>query len=191
MNIVSHGLILVFLFLISVGVGADVTKEDDHFSALCIEEMSTGFLWKDGVWDKRNFTPEKLLVKKLAIEKPLGLTRNGYPNYADSGTCWRNLSESYSLSDNETVVSACYNVRDFGSPFYNFNSEVCQETWKNDPGTDKHLESISCKHFAFRVNGWFHHTNFHDWVGDSGITMDKFVNHKDSLMLSVGKCSKL
>ena len=149
------------------------------FTSLCVEEQSTGFHWQDGEWMRTKFVPEKFIVEKLDIQK--------------SGNSSPEITPADCLGMKETSDSGfkngCYNVREFGEESNPFSGLVCQEVRSGDEG-EATLEQVICDgkitSIVFEPNGNFHYSKVHWLVRDTPETEEK-----DSLVLSVGRCSIL
>ncbi|MFT5098679.1 MAG: hypothetical protein ACI9HY_000788 [Planctomycetaceae bacterium] len=54
----------VVLFLLVLFTSSALAN-DEYWTALCIEDQSTGFSWENGHWVQTNFKPEKFLIQRL------------------------------------------------------------------------------------------------------------------------------
>lgn len=145
------------------------------FKALCVSEKSTGFNWKSGQWVQANFRPDrKLLVQKLDL-----------PKYMDRPMQERPISctaEAMQASDLFGFSKGCYLIKDMGSPTNMFfDSEVCTEIVDSDK-----LRMVQCKKLTFHPDGGYIELPWH-----SDISLKPKEDYKDSLILSVGTCSRL
>ena len=183
-------LLLLLLSLCFIGSANAVSSPDDYFTSLCIGEKTTGFNWVDNSWKSVNFNPEtqKYIAKKV---DPAELT--------DSQCHFSRNSDMYdryfTLSSNnqpKLSTNGCYSIYRFGGPELHFRFE-CNEIWstyarqdeETNPKTRK-LESVSCEitDFRFAPNGWFHTSFVHK-------NLKAIADYKDSISVSVGKCSTL
>jgi hypothetical protein len=172
--------ILVIVGLLISG-SAMALEQDKPYTSLCIGEKSTGFNWTNGKWVKANFDPEKYLAVKLQIEP----VTKGNP-LPESGYCARDIKDQNPWNtDIGEFRSGCYNFRHFGSDIFGHESEVCTEIWRIN-GPEKNLESVHCnkKKLTFAPNGNFIYPLIH-----TNINPEPIRKNKDSLVISVGKCS--
>lgn len=149
------------------------------FKTLCIEDKATGFNWKSGDWIQTNFKAgDKLLIQKIDMT-----TNSKKPIEEQYIPCQQ--TELISSVDKYLYLKACYSVRNFGVeplPGHLLDGEMCYELLENN-----NLKSIMCqgKGITFHPNG--------DFIQTRGVNIDPFPKdgYKDSLVLSVGKCSRL
>jgi len=166
---------------------AEITDETDYYNAICIADQTIGYNWENGDWKSGSYAPDKYIVQKLELEdqkaiENIGRTTKSYPCFYDRN--WKSIPSEWG---DEFIISGCYNVRKAGSEFYASVSQTCSETWKKDSETDtKSLKSVNCEHFKFRPNGWFHKSRIHNHTENK-----PEKDYKDSLLLTVGKCSTL
>ena len=183
-------LLLLLLSLCFIGSANAVSSPDDYFTSLCIGEKTTGFNWVDNSWKSVNFNPEtqKYIAKKV---DPAELT--------DSQCHFSRNSDMYdryfTLSSNnqpKLSTNGCYSIYRFGGPELHFRFE-CNEIWstyaRQDEETNpkkRKLESVMCwdNQFFFSPNGLFHSATLHGNV-------EAYIDYKDSLYLTTGKCSTL
>jgi hypothetical protein len=135
------------------------------FKALCVSDKETGFNWKSGDWVQTNFKAgEKLLVQKLAEPQPF---------------C---KEEAIVTSGGITVTKGCYRINVVGSPPDPlFGVESCDEILEQQS-----VKVVHCRRFSFHPDGRFIKLPWH-----SDISNSPKDDYKDSLVLSVGKCSRL
>jgi hypothetical protein len=173
--------ILLFFLLVTANAHAEITDKNEHFNILCVEENSTGFNWGNGNWKQRNFKNNKYLAQKLKIENPTD-TPGKKP---ESGVCFDSIQYRQESKNNTYDVSwGCYNIRAIGSTFYPYNSEVCREIWEKPESGTKYLLRVFCNDLYFNPNGWFHRASLHGATGNKPKD-----DYKDSLVISVGKCT--
>lgn len=136
------------------------------FKALCVSDKETGFNWKSGDWVQTNFKAgEKLLVQRLATPNPVFCKE-----------------EVRSAVGGLTVSKGCYLINVMGSPPDLFaGPEMCDEI-----GDEQSLQVIHCRLFSFNPDGRFIKLPWHSNISDRPKN-----DSKDSLVLSVGKCSRL
>lgn len=180
-------LLLILLSLGIIGSANAVSSVDDYFTSLCISESSTGFNWEKNAWKAVNFKAgTKHLITKV--------NPNEARNYECTDT--KNLEDDsyFTNSNNEPklVREGCYVIKEFGLDTLEYKKD-CLEVWSTFPrGSDdinpktKKLESVQCwdDGFYFSPNGLFQTSYVH---GD----VSNYSNYKDSLTVSVGKCSTL
>jgi hypothetical protein len=137
------------------------------FKALCISDKETGFNWKSGDWVQTNFNAgEKLLVQKLAMPNPF---------------CKEEVKSTFS-GVGVFLSKGCYLINVMGSPpTLLFDTEMCDEFWE-----EQSIRAIHCRRFSFHPDGRFIRLPWH-----SDISNNPKNDNKDSLVLSVGKCSRL
>ena len=89
------------------------------------------------------------------------------------------------------IAYGCYEIKGFGVD--RVIPRDCKEKWTTYPKEDEEtnpktrkLESVSCEitDFRFAPNGWFHTSFVHK-------NLKAIADYKDSLSVSVGKCSTL
>ena len=156
-------------------------------SVLCIEEKATGFDWKNQSWSQTNYKPAaKFVIRKLDPA-----------TYKDSDT--RLSSETLFMCDAPEVssiprtlpknkkftgfIEACYEIKNMGEKAIPLSARTCSEYWK-----EGRLDTVSCReHFSptyFQPDGAYIKYPWHQ-------NIRKDVDKKDSLVLSVGSCSKI
>lgn len=132
------------------------------FKALCVSDKATGFNWNSGDWVQTNFIPgEKLLIQKIVESDPFCKTDVKASMFGTKG---------------------CYRIKVLGSPpsFMDL-PETCDEiTQKNS------LIVIHCRKISFHPDG-----RFIRLPSNADISNNPKNDDKDSLVLSVGKCSRL
>ena len=180
-------LLLLLLSLGLIGSAGAVSSLDDYSTFLCITEESTGFNWKNNKWKQTNFIPVKYIVNRV---DPASVKVWQCPNSLDRGDDYYSTSQFLS-------TFGCYSIKRFGEDDFDRRFD-CSETWttyekQNDEKNPKvkKLESVDCndgsvisQNFAFKPNGWFHTSIFHSML-------QRESTSKDSLSISVGKCSTL
>lgn len=132
------------------------------FKTLCVSENETGFNWVAGDWVQTNFKPgEKLLIQKIVGSTP---------------HCKADVASGM------FGTTGCYQIKVLGSPpsFLDI-PEMCDEV------SDKNsLTVVHCRKISFHPDGRFIRLPWHSDISDkpkNGL--------KDSLVLSVGKCSRI
>lgn len=152
-------------------------KNDNEISFLCIEEHSVGFAWKEKKWSPINYQPTKQLIKRFN-------TKNS------DGACERKLKGNPPTADDIKIgfTKGCYNIREFGKEIWDLESLVCDERWEVGALGEYELMYVNCRQsiftpdIKFKPNGNFHASYVHSDLDD-----DK--TEKDSIYISVGKCS--
>ena len=179
-------LLLLLLSLGLVGLSNAVSSVDDYYTALCVTEKSTGFNWEDNNWKQYNFTQSKYVVNKLNPAEVL--------EFQCSETKDRNKDIYISRLD-EFETYGCYLIKRLGYDGFDLKQD-CNEKWSTYPKQDgekypkiKKLEVVWCSSlndFKFSPNGWFHSN-----AEVTGSSLESSSKYKDSLVLSVGKCSSI
>jgi hypothetical protein len=132
------------------------------FKALCVSEKETGFNWVSGDWVQTNFKAgEKLLIQKIAPKEP-----------------WCKADTKNGMFG----TSGCYQIKALGSaPSISDIPEMCDEISEKNT-----LKVVHCRKISFHPDGRFIRLPEHSDISDNpknGV--------KDSLALSVGKCSRI
>ena len=154
-------------------------------SILCVEEQATGFDWKNKAWSQKNFRPDtKLVIRKLEPQ-----------TYKDAYT--RSKSKNLLLCEDPKVapstnakkgklsgfVTACYEIKPMGQEPDILSYGPCIENW-----SEGLLQNVSCgNHYTptyFHPDGAY---ITYPWHADIRRDVDK----KDSLLISVGSCSRI
>lgn len=180
MNI-ARILIAIFILLISTqAICQESSPTLPILKTLCIEEKATGFNWKSGDWVHATFKPSrKWLIQKIKILD----NRQNEMDLQKYGNCTKETKVI--LSETMKGSRSCYSVREFGmasTPL--FDNEMCWEYFENNT-----LKAIYCKNIIFKPDGNFI-MNPHGPTANI-IESNPKDDYKDSLVLSVGKCSKL
>lgn len=149
------------------------------YSVICVDEQATGFDWQNKRWIKANFQGETYIVSRIPLDKYKSVVE------ARANTillCSDKSSENRSI-DNTDYVHECYSVAKLGTKPTLLDSNMCLEVWEN-----KKLLSVSCNNhsskLAFQPAGGFIKQPWH-----SDVRLDE--PYKDSLSLSVGKCTPI
>ncbi len=152
---------------VSTGVNAEIVNNEEYFTLFCEGEKSTGFNWKRGNWHKASFITEKHIIKKL--------------NPEESSRCT-------SMDNRSDFKDGCYNIRVLGENFNDSKTEKCIEYWWPGESKVNHLARIICSNSGWKIkpNGWFHKATLNSSLSDS-----PEGDYKDSLSLTIGKCSTL
>jgi hypothetical protein len=148
---------------------------DPPLKAICTPDKSTGFNWKSGQWVQANFlTDRKLLVEKLDLTKYKNLPRIDSPI-----SCIEAAQQS---TGDPEITKACYLIRKLGTPAHVYeNAQSCTE-YRNR----NQLLSIQCPSITFHPDGGYIELPWH-----ADIRPKPPDNYKDSLILSVGTCTRL
>ena len=148
------------------------------FTSLCVEDAATGFDWRNGEWKAGRYHPKlKYMVQKIPESQ--------YRNPPQSPNVPHVLCEPRVGADlNGYKISfGCYNIRESGEKLFPPNSVMCSEQWIKGE-----LRTISCKEaqrpFFFVPDG-----NFIAYPWHADISIKPENNYKDSLAISVGRCS--
>jgi len=177
-----------FLGIVLAGASAYAQTEPPlrDFSALCIAERSRGFNWRNGDWVPVEFKEERYVVRKLRV----GTQEDARKELTATGKvalwvpCLFSKQEGMD-SDSFKVIPICISLVDFGEEPNSAHTQTCTENWDRGKGNRWELISITCDGFHFKPNGWFHRSHLHPNLSE------KADVRKDSLAISVGKCSAL
>jgi hypothetical protein len=178
------------VFIITAGINGSVTAMDERMllvptgSVLCVEEQATGFNWKNKAWSQADFKPStKFLIRKLDPEtyKDPETRRNAKKFFlCEDPKVTELVMEEKKLSG---FVNACYEIKELGEEPNLFSYRSCIESW-----TKGRLDSISCSNHSsptnFHPNGAYIKFPWHQ-------NIQKDAAKKDSLVLSVGSCSRI
>ena len=128
------------------------------------------------------YKPRNFIVRKLKID-PFG-----GKNIPMSGSCIYLMVGKKSSNIKQFIFDwGCYNIYAVGKKFRESNSQICYEKW-DKKGANITLDLVECsdskEDYIFSPSGWFHHSYIH-------LNLDQRPEkgRKDSLSLSVGKCS--
>ena len=132
------------------------------FKTLCVSEKETGFNWVSGDWVQANFKPEeKILIQKIVGSAP---------------TC------KPDVKDGMFGTTGCYLIKSLGtSPTFLGIPENCDEISEKNS-----LKVVHCPKISFHPNGRFIRFPWHADISDNPKN-----GNKDSLILAVGKCSRI
>ena len=177
---VSMLLLACIISLINPAVLQDARGASDPvFTSLCIEDESTGFHWKEGKWSRAKFIPEKFLVEKLDLESIEDTSDSSVP-----AACVGMPGNS-----EDGFRNGCYDIRSFGEERNPYSGQVCRELWSEDSEGENLLQVICdgrITSMIFEPTGNFHYSKVHWLVSD-----DPDSDERDSLVLSIGSCSRL
>jgi hypothetical protein len=168
---VARGLLLLMSLAASVTT-AMAFEPVAPFKALCIQDAATGFNWESGKWKQANFKAgDRFIVSKLTRDEILKL---------ESASCSpANVPDEFF---GFRSVSACYTIKEFGEESIKYvDGEMCEELYTGDV-----LSGVRCKQMSFLPNGDFIKLPWH-----SDIRRKPPKDYKDSLVLSIGVCSKI
>lgn len=148
---------------------------------LCVEEVSTGLDWRDGRWTPVNYYPQQHVIKRLDADDELASVC--LKMMADEGRNAGRIvdAESPVLSDQW----ACYSQINVGDTATYMDTSLCKELYFKDA-----LDSVRCDdglfaNYKFEPAGEFLITR----TTAAPVTQDNPAVARDSLSLSVGKCS--
>lgn len=154
--------------------GFAYAEDITSFKAICIREKASGFSWKDGEWTQANFKPgNQILVQKLDFQ-----TFASKPIQERPILCQSEPTQEYG---NTKISKGCYLIKEVGAPAYIFSAEMCAEIMEGNA-----IKSIQCRRLSFHPDGPFIEFPWH-----ADIDPKPKDNYKDSLVLHVGKCSRL
>lgn len=144
------------------------------FKAVCISEDSIGYNWRDGRWVRVTYAAgERFVVQKLDAElyKTKPLLEQPILCFKDSTGTSKSIYED----------RGCYLVKDIGSAKTTIHGEVCTEYFDGSKPI-----KIVCKSMTFLPDGSFVASPEY-----ADISPTPPGGRKDSLALSVGRCSRL
>jgi hypothetical protein len=171
---------LVFLGAISLAVIAQpVFGSKAGYSSICVEEQSTGFNWQNKRWVQTNFKEDTYIVSRIPLEK----YQSTLEARANKIYLCSDKSKENSEFEKTAFVNECYSVTKIGQKPTLLDSNMCTEIWES-----KRLITVQCdKHsskLTFQPTGNFIKQPWH-----SDLRSDE--QNKDSLALSVGKCTSI
>ena len=159
------GLAIGFLLTLLSGHGTLSAQQTAPrlFKTLCVSEKETGFDWQSGNWVQKNFKPgEQLLIQKIAGSDPF---------------CKADVT-----TDKSGFSKGCYQIKVLGSPSSFLDiPEVCDEASEKNS-----LKVVHCRRISFHPDGRFIRLPWHADIFDNPKN-----DTKDSLVLSVGRCSRI
>lgn len=155
------------LFMAAV---ADVPVMPDQYSLLCEGEQATGFNWVGGQWVKANFRADRYIV----VRSPENECLFG----AKLDTVLRGEDFFFSRE-------ACLNIREIGKEFNPKLSEKCTEYYVLIE--KKWVKQFSCDGLLYDFEGNF--DGGFRRISESSVNDD--IPRKDSMVLEVGKCSRI
>jgi len=182
-----NNIILVSVLLITVGIINSSNASDNGFSLLCIEQKSTGFTWKDGKWLEQNFYPEKYIVKKITKKD---MNKNDPLDLDMACLESEKVLKDPRILGNKKMEYSCYNIRDFGTEYYDFTTEACAEFWAKDQDTSEYnLTTVACDNFSFSISEV--PIQFQTGNLSSSLSQKPKKNYKESLYVSFGTCDQI
>lgn len=144
------------------------------FKAVCVAEESIGYNWRNGRWVRATYpVGERFLVQKLDVD-----TYRTKPLLEQPILCFKGLTD---ISKSIYEDHGCYLVKEFGSPKTTIYGEVCTEYFDG-----KKPIKIVCKSMTLLPDGSFVSSPEY-----ADVSQDPPGGRKDSLVLSVGRCSRL
>jgi len=170
----------IYLGLILIAVFTNALAEinsNKPYNLICAEEQSTGFNWRSNGWEKTNYKSYQYIIKKLTGVKDV------FPIFCKEITPLKPNPGSFAFSN------SCYSVTQLGEIPEKIGEfpvgQSCYETWIKDTASEGYiLQDVKCSNIKFKPNGWFHKSKI-----DSSV--ENNVKEKGSLIISVGKCSKI
>lgn len=158
------------LALLSSAHADEINDPKKLFSLLCVETGSTGFNWVDGNWQQTNFNLQNYVLRKVE-------STNAF-------LCERATGEIHPSQRKEFGhAQGCYVFAEVGDTAL---PDACTENWYlGDGSKNANLVSVVCDGFmdvSVRLSGVFVVTRTYSYS-------DTDVRYRDSLALSVGKCS--
>ena len=187
-------LAIATIFLATASIEASLAETDERLllfpansSVLCIEEQATGFNWKNKAWVQSDYRPDgKFVIRKLNPEtykdKDVRMTsKNGF--MCEDPKVFPVPLDLPRKGKFSGFIYACYEIKEVGREANFLSTRRCSEYWK-----EGRLTEISCKDHSPQT--YFHPDGAYiryPWHQD----IDKYADKKDSLILSVGSCSKI
>lgn len=159
----------VLLALLAVSI-SDVPLMPIEYSLLCEGEQATGFNWVNGQWVKTNYKPDRyLIIQSLENE------------------CYFGVRPDRTLKGESILFSreVCLNIREVGKEFRPKQSEKCTEFYVEADG--KWRRQFSCDGFIHNIEGNFEGS----FRRIAGSNLHDDVPKKDSMVLEVGRCSRI
>lgn len=159
----------VFLGLL---LGVVVSSQASALTVLCVETSSTGFIWKDGDWRQSNFTSDQYLIEDVGGDATLGAHCTPEPIRKDSSG-----SRSAKL---------CLNIEQVGNTRTFLRTTLCSVNYSK---IDDNISSVWCngavENYSFEPTGRFVLSRTYSAL----INAPSSDFPRDSLVLSIGKCS--
>lgn len=185
--------VTIFLAIASIEIALAETDErlllfPANSSVLCIEEQATGFSWRNKAWTQTNYRPDaKFVARKLDPEtykdRATGRATGLGVIFCKDPTIFPipfDLPKNRKFSG---YIGACYEIKDMGSEAHALSRRNCSEYWD-----DGRIITITCSDHNppthFHPDGAYIRYPWH-------ANIDKDADKKDSLILSVGSCSKI
>lgn len=148
-------------------------------TSLCIEESSTGFNWRQGHWVEATFSGHQYLVREIERAEEVG--ESCFERIAREARSLEPINNGFN-----TWSSGCYAIYDVGTEPGRFDVLMCDERWSDNGSVD----FVGCEHggfqqFKMNVPGEF--VSYRTYAAPESDPKDDA--ERDSLVLSVGKCS--
>lgn len=140
----------------------------DEYILYCKGDKSIGFNWVNNKWEETRFYPTDHIVSKLKTNSCL---------------------EFYAHEPERSSVSSevCINIREMGEQYAPNLSGKCTEFIAPEGALwSSYLkcEGLFTGIFLTKPDGWFHRATVHS-------QLEPVNNNKDSLLIEVGKCSRI
>lgn len=157
-----------------LSISAHAADMPDEYMLYCKGEKATGFDWRSKDWIETQFRASDYIVIK-----------------SKENFCLDKINlQINTTKDIMHYKQSCINIRAVGEKYSPNLSSKCTEYY-SDSTKNKWNDFLSCDgfgwskgNFATEFDGWFHKSSFHS-------NLLKESDYKDSLVLEVGKCSRI
>lgn len=170
--------VLISLFSVAANCQPEM-RNRGAYSLLCVDEDATGYNWVNKKWVRTSFKSEKYVVTRI---EPTKYSSTAVARTNNLFLCEDKSKDDLNLS-NMTALYACYSISSLGEKPGPMDARMCSEIWEKGNLTQVHCNEHSGQ-FSFEPNGNFIRK---PWHSDARSSETK----KDSLVLSVGKCSTI
>lgn len=181
---------LLAIFVLASASASAERPPAKPYTAICQEDMASGFSWSGGKWAPARFKSDtKLHIKRYSSEQVQASESSSSNILERPLSCLNeNLDKTFELSPvggaERFARRSCYLVKEFGqkaAPFV--DAEVCIETYEKNS-----IAKVECKSVHFNPNGLFIRL---PWRTAMDVSASPENDYKDSLSLAVGKCSSV
>lgn len=144
-------------------------------TALCVEDASTGFNWRNEAWVQTNFRTETYMLQSVDADDPRG------------ARCNRFIAEQHpgGAPTEGAFVPACYTWMDVGTEATADNVLLCNEVVSNGTTISVNCTESAFNSFRAQVTGEFVH--YRTYAIPKLFYSEGMP--RDSVVMSVGKCS--
>lgn len=191
----AHAIRMIACLLIAVPFStmADKQPSTPPFKSICTRNQTIGFNWNEGNWAQATFSRNKdfLLVEKVDCASDLLRRKFDGLDKCEQGVTVEKLFKESPAGSSDIHsgagilnfdIMSYYLVRKLGESANPHRVESCFERFYGK------LVHITCpeSRIRFLPNGLFI-----ELPSDSSVDVESTSNYKDSLAISVGKCSSL